>query len=82
MAEGIGSGVAESIGIARPADADRIEDVEGLADPQVGPVFSAMDDVAVKLTPSRWISWDMGELDRPVFGGAMSAGGYIKEVER
>lgn len=54
---------------------------EGLADPRVGPVFTAVDDLAVRLTPDRWISWDMGELDRQAFGGAIMENGYLREIE-
>lgn len=53
---------------------------EGLSDPQVGPVFAAIDDTVVRLQPNRWISWDMAELDQQVFGGAMTRNGYLKTV--
>jgi len=42
-----------------------------LQDPRVGPVFAAFDDVAIQITPTSVISWDMRELDRLAFGGAM-----------
>lgn len=54
---------------------------DALADPQVGPVFAAIDDIAVKLTPIRWLSWDMSELDQQVFGGAMSRNRYLKDID-
>lgn len=54
---------------------------DGLADPRVGPVFAAVDDLAVKLNPDRWISWDMGELDQQAFSGAIMQNGYLREIE-
>ena len=53
---------------------------EALRDPQVGPAFAAMDDIAVRLEPSRWISWDMAELDSQVFGGTMASNRYLKDI--
>ncbi len=41
-----------------------------IADPKVGPVFSAWDDVTIEITPSSIIAWDMREADRQVFGSA------------
>jgi general stress protein 26 len=41
-----------------------------IADPKVGPVFAAWDDVTIEITPSSVISWDMREADRQVFGGS------------
>lgn len=41
-----------------------------LADPKVGPVFSAFDDVTIEITPRSMITWDMRELDRQFFGSS------------
>lgn len=41
-----------------------------LADPKVGPVFAAWDDVTVRLAPVSVIFWDMRQADQQVFGGA------------
>ena len=54
---------------------------DALTDPRVGPVFASMDDIAVKVTPSRWLSWDMSELDHHSFGGAISANQYLKPID-
>lgn len=54
---------------------------EALQDPDVGPAFAAMDDIAVRLTPKRWISWDMAELDAQAFGGRMARQRYLKDIE-
>jgi len=53
-----------------------------LADPQVGPVFAAFDDVAIRLTPSQWLWWNMADVDAAYFGGKMSANpGYLLPLE-
>ncbi len=44
-----------------------------LADPKVGPVFAAWDDVTIQITPASIISWDMREADRQAFGGAIGS---------
>lgn len=44
-----------------------------IADPKVGPVFAAVDDVAIKITPASVITWDMQEIDRQYFAGALGS---------
>jgi PPOX class probable F420-dependent enzyme len=44
-----------------------------LADPKVGTVFAAWDDVTIQITPTSIISWDMREADRQAFGGAIAS---------
>lgn len=54
-----------------------------LADGRIGPVFQQWDDVAIRLTPQKYIAWDMREADRQVFGGAFEANpGYLLPAER
>jgi len=53
---------------------------EALEDTLVGPAFAAMDDIAVRLKPTKWISWDMAEMDSQAFGGVMSQNRYLKEI--
>ena len=48
-----------------------------LADPRAGGMMAAMDDITLKLTPTRWYAWDMRTLDEAVFGGAMKTPGYL-----
>jgi hypothetical protein len=36
--------------------------------PVVGPAFAAMADLVVRLTPEKWISWDMGALGEQLLG--------------
>lgn len=49
-----------------------------LADVRIGPVFAAWDDIALKLTPSSLVAWDMREADRLAFGGAFAGNpGYL-----
>ena len=56
---------------------------EALADPRVGPVFAAWDDVTVQITPTSVISWDMREADRQVFGGTFERNpGYLLPLQR
>ena len=53
------------------------------ADAQVGPVFAAVDDVAIKITPTDVISWDMNQLDQQFFGGAIGKNPtYLLPLER
>jgi PPOX class probable F420-dependent enzyme len=41
-----------------------------LADPRVGSVFAAWDDITLQITPTSVIYWDMRDVDRQVLGGA------------
>jgi PPOX class probable F420-dependent enzyme len=54
-----------------------------LADPKVGPVFAAWDDVTIEITPGSVITWDMRQLDQQVLGGALSSNPtYLLPLER
>ncbi|MFZ3264533.1 MAG: pyridoxamine 5'-phosphate oxidase family protein [Terriglobales bacterium] len=54
-----------------------------LADPRVGAVFAAMDDVTIQITPVSVISWDMREVDRQFLGGAIASNpAYLLALER
>jgi PPOX class probable F420-dependent enzyme len=54
-----------------------------LADPKVGPVFAAWDDITVRLTPASVIAWDMRQADQHVFGGAFKNNpAYLLPLER
>ena|SRR5579859_5399882 len=53
-----------------------------IADPMVGPVFAAFDDVTIRLTPISWISWDMAALDAQAFGGRLGGTpGYMLPLD-
>lgn len=52
-----------------------------LADPRAGGTMAAMDDIALKLTPAGWYSWDMRVLDDAVFGGTMKTPGYLLPLD-
>jgi hypothetical protein len=52
-----------------------------LADPRAGGTMAAMDDITLRLTPSRWYEWDMRKLDAAVFGGAMKTPGYLLPLD-
>lgn len=54
-----------------------------IADPRVGPVFSAWDDVTIQLSPASVVSWDMREADKQAFGGAFSSNpAYLLDTAR
>lgn len=54
-----------------------------LADPRIGPVFAAWDDITIEIAPASVIAWDMREADRQVFGGAFAANpAYLLPLER
>ncbi|MGD9764207.1 MAG: pyridoxamine 5'-phosphate oxidase family protein [Candidatus Binatia bacterium] len=40
-------------------------------DPRIGPVFAAVDDVTIAVTPQTWRAWDMESVDIQYFGGVM-----------
>jgi PPOX class probable F420-dependent enzyme len=53
-----------------------------LADPKVGAVFAAIDDVTIQITPTSWFSWDMAALDAQVFEGKLGANpGYMLPLD-
>jgi len=54
-----------------------------IADPRVGPVFAAWDDVTIEITPKNVIAWDMREADKQVFGSAFAHNPeYLLPLER
>jgi len=53
---------------------------EAMSDASVGPFFANLDDIAVRLRPTRWISWDMSKLDQQVFGGKLANNSYLREI--
>ena len=54
-----------------------------LADPRIGPVFAAWDDVTIQISPVSVIAWDMREADRQAFGGAFKGNPtYLLPLER
>jgi PPOX class probable F420-dependent enzyme len=55
---------------------------EALASDDIGGLFEAFDDIALKIEPSRWITWDMAEVDRQVFSGALRATNALHELAR
>jgi PPOX class probable F420-dependent enzyme len=53
-----------------------------LADARVGPVFAALDDVAIQITPASVIAWDMRQIDRQFLGGAIQGNpAYLLPLE-
>ena len=54
-----------------------------LADPKVGPVFAAFDDITLQITPSSVIAWDMRQVDQRFLGGAIEKNpDYLLPLER
>ena len=41
-----------------------------LADPIVATAFGSFDDITLRLTPQRWTTWDLAELDAEALGGS------------
>lgn len=53
-----------------------------LADPQVGRVFEALDDVVIRIRPTSWFTWNMADVDTAVFGGRLfGTPGYLLPLE-
>jgi PPOX class probable F420-dependent enzyme len=52
-----------------------------LSDPRAGGTMAAMDDITLRLTPTRWYTWDMRMLDEAFFGGAMKTPGYLLPLD-
>jgi general stress protein 26 len=54
-----------------------------LADPRIGPVFAAWDDITIQITPASVMAWDMRQADLHVFGGAFASNPtYLLPLER
>jgi PPOX class probable F420-dependent enzyme len=54
-----------------------------LADPRVGPVFAAFDDVTIQIAPAAVIAWDMRQADQQFFGGVLEKNpAYLLPLER
>ncbi len=53
-----------------------------ISDPHIGPVFASFDDVAIRISPHSWISWDMAALDAQAFGGRLGkTPGYMLPLD-
>lgn len=46
---------------------------EALADPRIGPAFAAVDDVTLRIRPTRWRWWASEDVDKQFFGGMLGA---------
>jgi hypothetical protein len=42
-----------------------------IGDPRIEPVFAAGDDLTIRLSPTRWGSWQAKDLDEQYFGGIL-----------
>lgn len=48
---------------------------EAIADPEVGPSFTANDDITIKITPEKWIAWGFSNSESSLLGD-LSKPGY------
>jgi PPOX class probable F420-dependent enzyme len=53
----------------------------GLKDEKVGPVLAGMDDLTVRITPRRWIVWDVRAVDAAVFEGRIAGNSYLLPLD-
>lgn len=54
---------------------------EALNDPLVGGVYATGDDVTMKITPDKWLSWDIAEHDAKNLGGRLGSRNYTYPLE-
>jgi len=53
-----------------------------LSDPGIGPVFASFDNVAIRIRPGSWFTWDMAVLDTQAFGGRLGGTpGYMLPLD-
>jgi PPOX class probable F420-dependent enzyme len=51
---------------------------KALADPTIGPAYTAFDDVVIALRPQRWTTWDIAQMNADNFAGRLSVeSGYL-----
>ena len=53
---------------------------DALEDPLIGPVFDAIDDIAIRIRVTKWISWDMVQIDKQFFGGRLQENKSFKQI--
>ena len=74
---------ADALPLARRINGKYLTD-EALAHPVLGPAFVDMSDLVIRLTPERWISWDMAEMGELLFAGSdepIDEARYFKPIE-
>lgn len=55
---------------------------KALADPKVGPAYASFDDVVIVLTPERWTTWDIAQMNADNFDGILGVdSGYLYPYE-
>ena len=53
-----------------------------LADPRVGPLYATFDDVVIMLTPIRWVTWDIAQMNAARFDGILGVDtGYLYPLD-
>jgi nitroimidazol reductase NimA-like FMN-containing flavoprotein (pyridoxamine 5'-phosphate oxidase superfamily) len=54
---------------------------EAINDPLVGGVYAAGDDVTLKITPEKWLTWDIAAHDAKNLGGRLSSRNYAYPLD-
>lgn len=53
-----------------------------LADAKVGPVYAEFDDVVIALKPTRWVTWNIAQMNAEQFDGKLSVEtGYLHPLD-
>lgn len=53
-----------------------------LADEQVGPAYAEFDDVVIVLNPTRWVTWNIAQMNAEQFDGKLSVEtGYLHPLD-
>ena len=53
-----------------------------LADTKVGPVYAEFDDVVIRITPERWTTWNIAQMNVEQFEGKLSVEtGYLYPLD-
>ena len=51
---------------------------KALSDPQIGPAYAKFDDVVIALTPQRWATWNIAQMNEENFDGRLGVeSGYL-----
>ncbi len=58
---------AEAVALAERVNGKYLTQA-AMTHPALGPAFAEMSDLVIKLTPQRWISWDMSEVGEAMMG--------------
>ncbi|MEM7344227.1 MAG: pyridoxamine 5'-phosphate oxidase family protein [Chloroflexota bacterium] len=55
---------------------------QALNDPKIGPAYAEFDDVVIALTPERWTTWDIAQMNADTFDGVLGVeSGYLYPLD-